>query len=71
MEERKLRLFEVKVLRRIFVPKRDELTGECRKLFIAGKSLSESQPLKRHYFKEQMSVLGVRTNLSTLKLHFN
>jgi hypothetical protein len=32
MEERKMRLIEVRVIRRIFVPKRDELTGECRKL---------------------------------------
>jgi len=31
-EERKLRVFEHRVLRRIFVPKRDELTGECIKL---------------------------------------
>jgi hypothetical protein len=31
-EERRLRLFENKVLRRIFGPKRDELTREWRKL---------------------------------------
>jgi len=31
-EERRLRVFENKVLRRIFGPKRDELTGEWRKL---------------------------------------
>jgi len=31
-EERKLRVFENKVLRRIFGPKRDEVTGEWRKL---------------------------------------
>ena len=31
-EERKLRVFENRVLRRIFVPKRDEVTGEWRKL---------------------------------------
>jgi hypothetical protein len=30
--ERKLRLFENRVLRRIFGPKRDEITGEWRKL---------------------------------------
>ena len=28
-EERKLRVFENRVLRRVFVPKRDEVTGEC------------------------------------------
>ena len=31
-EERRLRVFENRVLRRIFGPKRDEKTGECRKL---------------------------------------
>jgi hypothetical protein len=31
-EERTLRVFENRILRRIFGPKRDEVTGECRKL---------------------------------------
>jgi hypothetical protein len=31
-EEQKLRVFENRVLRRIFGPKRDEVTGEWRKL---------------------------------------
>ena len=31
-EERRLRVFENRVLRIVFGPKRDELTGECRKL---------------------------------------
>ena len=31
-EESRLRLFENRVLRRIFWPKRDEVTGECMKL---------------------------------------
>jgi len=31
-EERRLRVFENRVLRRIFVSKRDEVTGEWRKL---------------------------------------
>jgi hypothetical protein len=31
-EERRLRVFENRVLRRIFGPKRDEVTGELRKL---------------------------------------
>jgi hypothetical protein len=30
-EEHRLRMFENRVLRRIFGPKRDEVTGECRK----------------------------------------
>ena len=32
IEERRLRVFENRVLRRVFGPKRDELTGEWRKL---------------------------------------
>jgi hypothetical protein len=31
-EERRLRVFENRVLRRVFGPKRDEGTGECRKV---------------------------------------
>jgi len=31
-EERKLRVFENMVLRRTFVPRRDEVTGEWRRL---------------------------------------
>jgi hypothetical protein len=31
-EERRLKVFEIRVLRRVFGPKRDEVTGECRKL---------------------------------------
>jgi len=31
-EERGLRVFENRVPRRIFGPKRDEITGECRKI---------------------------------------
>jgi hypothetical protein len=32
MEEHRLRVFENRVLRRIFGPKRDEATGSCREL---------------------------------------
>jgi len=32
-EERRLRVFENRVLSRIFGPKRDEVTGECNKLY--------------------------------------
>jgi hypothetical protein len=32
-EEYRLRVFEIRVLRRIFGPKRDEMTGEWRKLY--------------------------------------
>ena len=31
-DERRLRVFANRVLRRIFGPKRDDVTGECRKL---------------------------------------
>jgi hypothetical protein len=31
-EERRLKVFENRVLRRVFEPKRDEVTGELRKL---------------------------------------
>ena len=31
-EERRLSVFENRVLRKVFVPKRDEVTGEWRKL---------------------------------------
>jgi hypothetical protein len=31
-EERRLRVFENRILRRIFEPKKDEITGEWRKL---------------------------------------
>jgi hypothetical protein len=31
-EEHRLRVFENRVLRKIFLPKRDEVTGKCRKL---------------------------------------
>ena len=31
-EERRLRVFEKRVLRRVFGPKRDEVTGEWRRL---------------------------------------
>ena len=32
-EERRLRVFENRVLRRVFGPKRDDVTGEWRKLY--------------------------------------
>ena len=32
-EERRLRVFENRVLKRVFGPKRDEVTGEWRKLY--------------------------------------
>jgi hypothetical protein len=32
LEERKVRVFESRVLRRVFGPKRDEVTADCRKI---------------------------------------
>jgi hypothetical protein len=32
-EERRLRVLEIRVLRRIFGPKRDEVAGKLRKLY--------------------------------------
>jgi hypothetical protein len=37
-EKHRLRVFENRVLRRIFMPKRDEVTGEFRKLHKRGAS---------------------------------
>jgi len=37
-EERRLRVFEIRVFRRVFGPKRDEVTGEWRKLHNEGLS---------------------------------
>ena len=42
-EERRLRVFENGVLRRVFGPKRDEVTGEWRKLH--NDELSDLYPL--------------------------
>jgi hypothetical protein len=43
-EERRLRVFENRVLRRIFRPKRDEVTGKCRKLHNEGLNDLYSSP---------------------------
>jgi hypothetical protein len=43
-EERRLRVFENRVLRRIFGPKRDEVTGELRT--IHSEELSDLTPLQ-------------------------
>ena len=42
-DERRLRVFENRVLRRVFGPKRDEVTGEWRKLH--NEELSDLYPL--------------------------
>ena len=45
-EERRLRVSENRVLRRIFGPKRDEVTGEWRKLH--NEELSDCTPLPQY-----------------------
>ena len=42
-EERRLRVFENMVLRRVFGPKRDEVTGEWRKLYNEELNTSNSE----------------------------
>jgi hypothetical protein len=44
-EERRLRVFENRVLRRIFGPKRDEVTGEWRKIHIRSLMISTPHPI--------------------------
>jgi hypothetical protein len=41
-EERRLRVFENRMLRKLFGPKRDEVTGEWRKLYNEGLNLYSS-----------------------------
>ena len=43
-EERRLRVLENRVMRRIFVPKRDEVRGESRKLYIEDLNDMYSSP---------------------------
>jgi hypothetical protein len=43
-EERRLRVFENRVLRSVFSPKRDKVTGEWRKLYNEGLSDLYSLP---------------------------
>jgi len=44
-EEHRLRMFENRVLRRIFGSKRDEVTGECRKLHNGSIMICTAHPL--------------------------
>jgi hypothetical protein len=44
-EERRLRLFENRVLRRIFGPKRDEVTEECRKFIMRSFMICTPHPI--------------------------
>jgi len=44
-EERKLRVFENMVLRRIFGPRRDEVTGEWRRLYNEELMICTAHPI--------------------------
>jgi len=44
-EERRLRVFENRVLRRVFGPKRDEVTGEWRKYIMRSLGIFTPYPI--------------------------
>jgi hypothetical protein len=52
-EEHRLRVFENRVLRRIFGPKRDEVTGEWRKLH--NEELNDLYSSTMHYLGDQIT----------------
>jgi hypothetical protein len=56
-EERRLRVFENRVLRKIFGPKRDEVTGEWRKLHNELNNLYSS-PNNVQVIKIKKNVIG-------------
>ena len=63
-EERKLRVFENRVLRRIFGPRRDEVTGEWRRLHNeSSKWRRLGSIIKKDRFK-MAAVVGLSTSLS-------
>jgi hypothetical protein len=58
-EEHRLRVFENRVLRRIFGPKRDEATGEWRKLHNEElHNLCSSSNIIRHFNSRRMRWVG-------------
>ena len=57
-EERRLRVFENRVLRRIFGPKRDEVTGEWRKLHNEYVDLYSSPNILRVIKSRRMRWVG-------------
>jgi hypothetical protein len=68
-EEHRLRVFENKVLRRIFGPNRDEVTGEWRKLhneelhdLYSSPSTIRIMKLRRMRWAEHVTRLGEKTN---------
>jgi hypothetical protein len=58
-EEHGLRVFENRILRRIFGPKSDEVTGEWRKLYIEGLyNFYSSQNIIRRIKSRRMKLAG-------------
>ena len=57
-EQRRLRVFKNRVLRRKFGPKRDEVTGECRKLHIEELNYLYSQNIFRVIKSRRMRWAG-------------
>jgi len=53
-EEHRLRVFQNRVLRKIFGPKRDEVTGECRRLHNEELSDLYSSPSVVRAFQRRM-----------------
>jgi hypothetical protein len=63
-EERRLRLFENRVLRRVFRPKRDEVTGEWRKLHNEELNVLYSLPNIVRVVKSRLNECGLFSNKS-------
>jgi len=59
-EKRRLRLFENRVLIRIFVPRRDEVTGEWRKVQMR---ILVKIPLTKHYSRNKIKKNGDRRSM--------
>jgi hypothetical protein len=66
-EERRLRVFENRVLRRVFGPKRDEVTGEWRKLH--NEELNDLYFLPKIVLLLRYSKFDLNYNLQLITLH--
>ena len=73
MEERRLRVFDNRVLRRIFGPKRDEVTGEWRKLYneelndmYSSHNIVRVVKLRRMRCSEHVESMGERRGVYTV-----
>jgi hypothetical protein len=61
-EERKMRIFETRVLKRIFGPKRDEVTGEWRRLHNRELYACIPHQIKKTEMGRACSTYGVEKN---------